>query len=146
MRMKPSLAVFLHSDRYDRLYQAASLLLTASSMGWTCHLFLFFGALASYMAGTWDDVHVGGDSASGGAPAPWAAEIQRGFDSGNFPSLYSMIEKARAESGGLSVLACSTSCKVLDLDIEDVRTRVDEIVGLHTMVRIAGETTHVLYI
>lgn len=139
--MKPSLVVFLHSHRYDRLYQAVSLLLSASSMGWSCHLFLFYGALGSYMAGTWDEVNI--TSADDTAPDH---TLQRGFEEGNLPSLYGMLEKARGESSRLRVCACSASCKVLGVDIAAVREKVDEVVGLPTMLQIAENARHVLYV
>jgi peroxiredoxin family protein len=140
--VKNSLVVFLHSHRYDRVHQAVSLVLTASSMGWPCHLFLFYGALGSYLAGTWDEV----DIASAGDGAPWMETLQRSFETDNRPSLYAMLAKAREESGGLRVCACSASCKALDVDIATVRQKVDEIVGLATMLRIAEEARHVLYV
>ena len=143
--MKPSLVVFLHSHRYDRLYQSMGLLLTASSMGWPCHLFLFYGALASYMAETWDEVNVVRPE-DDVPPAPWQDELQKNFETGNFLSLYEMLEKARAENGGVRVCACSASCKTLDLDLTSVRERVDEIVGLPTMLKIAEDARHVMYI
>jgi peroxiredoxin family protein len=139
--MKPSLVVFLHSHRYDRLYQAMSLLLTASSMGWPCHLFLFYGALASYIGQTWDDINI----VSAEQPA-WADALQRGFEEGNFPSLYEMLGKAREQGGGVRVYACSASCKTLDLDLAAVRGKVDEVVGLPTMLKISEYAKHVMYI
>ncbi len=145
--MKPSLVVFLHGHRYDRLYQASSMVLTASAMGWPCHLFLFYGALASYIARTWDEVNI--TASLGEAPESlltWSGRLQSGFEAGNFPSLYDMLEKAAAESGGLKILACSTSCTLLGLDVAEVRAEVDEVVGLPTMMQIAGEARHVLYI
>ena len=142
--MEPSLVVFLHSDRYDRLYQAMGLLLTASSMGWPCHLFLLYGALGSYMAGGWDDVNL--TSGEGVSAPEWAGKLQESFETGNYPSLYEILEKARAETGGVRVCACSGSCKAMGLDSESVRGRVDEIIGLPTMLKLAGNARHVLYV
>lgn len=142
---KPSLAIFLHSHQYDRLYQASSMLLTASAMGWRCNLFLFYGALASFVGDRWDDVNIAADAPPADRPA-WVDEMNDGFESRNFPSLYDMIKKAADEQGGLKIVACSTSCKVLNLSIEDVRAKVDEVVGLPTMMQIAADTTHVLYL
>lgn len=142
--MKPSLVVFLHSERYDRLYQAMGLLLTASSMGWPCHLFLFYGALGSYMAETWDDVNIRDGDRAGAHP--WTETLHKNFEVGNYPSLYDMLEKARAEAGGVRVCACSGSCKTMGLEMESVRGKVDEIVGLPTMLRLAENARHVLYV
>ena len=146
--MKPGLVIFLHSHQYDRLYQASSMLLTASAMGWPCHLFLFYGALASFVNETWDEVNI--EDGAADAPAsvrpPWLKELAYGFETHNFPSLYDMINKAREEQGGLKVVACSTSCKVTNLPIDAVREKVDEVVGLPTMMQIAESAKHVLYL
>jgi peroxiredoxin family protein len=140
--------VFLHSHRYDRLHQAVSILLAASSMGWPCHLFLFYDALASYLDGSWGDINLteyAADDPLQSQP-PWLGQMERGFEAGNFPSLYEMLEKATRESGGVKICACSTSCKVLGLDTDVVRKRVEEIVGLTSMLQVAGDATHVIYI
>jgi peroxiredoxin family protein len=139
--MKPSLVIFLHSHRYDRLYQAVGLLLTASSMGWPCHLFLFYGALASYVDMTWDDVNIIAEEDSS-----WARALQTNFEQSGVSSLYEMLGKAREESGSVRVYACSASCKNLDLDLLTVREKVDEIVGLPTMLAISEKANHVMYI
>lgn len=141
--MKPSLVVFLHSHRYDRLRQAMGMLLTASSMGWSCNLFLFYGALASFVNRTWDEVNV---DAGDDAGPDWAGVLQAEFEANSHPSLYEMLEKAREESGGVRVCACTASCKSLALDTETVRAMVDEMVGLPTMLRIAEGARHVIYI
>jgi peroxiredoxin family protein len=145
---KPTLAVFLHSHRYDRVYQATSILLSASSMGWTCHLFLFYDALASYLDGSWDEVNITQYAAEDPLQAqpPWLAKMERGFEAGNLPSLYEMLEKATREGGGTKIYACSTSCKVLDVDVPTVRKRVDEVVGLTTMLQVTESANHVIYI
>lgn len=141
--MKPSLVVFLHSHAYDRVYQATAIVATASSLGWPCHLFLFYGALASYVAGTWDDVDLCTQNEN---PPPWQADLMAGFESANLPSPYDLVHKAAAESGGLKVLACSASCRVLGVSPDDIRDRVDGVVGLHTMMQIAEKSAHVFYL
>ncbi|UCH83928.1 MAG: hypothetical protein JSW50_16055 [Candidatus Latescibacterota bacterium] len=143
--MNTSLAIFLHSHHYDRVYQATSMLLAATSMGWPCHVFLFHQALAAYVEGTWDDT----DSIGRGSPlerSEWSQRLQKGFETSNVPSLYDMLDKAREGEGTLTVYACSASVKVLGLDMPIVRDKVDEIVGLPTMLEIAGGVTHTLYI
>jgi peroxiredoxin family protein len=125
-----------------------SILLAASSMGWACHLFLFYEALASYLDGSWDEVNITegvADDPLQNLPA-WLPQLERGFEAANLPSLYEMLDKARGESGGTKIYACSTSCKVLAVDTATVRERVDEIVGLTTMLKIAGDAKHVMYI
>ena len=154
--MNQGLDIYLHSSRYDRIYQAVNLVLTASAMGGPCHLFLFFGALATFMADQWDEVNihtpedhspsrsiteVGKESS-----AAWLPRLQKNFELGNFPSLYELLDKARNEKGGLTVCACSTSVRLLDLSVNQVRQRVDEIVGLSTMLQMSSKSSVVLYI
>ncbi len=154
--MDNSLVIFLHSSRYDRLYQAVNLLLTASSMGWRCHLYLFFDALASFMAGKWDEVNL--FNAAGGGQndlknstitsfqPPWTEELQTSLESANFPSLYRLLEKSQNQELPVQIYACSTSVRLLNLDTREVKTRVGDIVGLSTMLQIAAGTKHVIYI
>jgi peroxiredoxin family protein len=140
-----SLVIFLHSSSYDRLFQAANLLLTASSMGQKCDLFLFYGALATFVDGSWDDVGL----APGAGSPDWARTLERSFGLADTPSLYDIIDMAKKERGGLTVCACSTSMKMLGLDpaaVKAARGGVDEIVGHATMLEIAAQTNQVLYI
>ncbi len=96
------------------------------------------------MHGTWDDVNMA-DRSAANAPA-WLADLEKKLELTNLPSTYDMLAKARAEAGGVTVFACSTSCKVLGLDRARVREKVDEIVGLPTMLQIAGDARHAIYI
>lgn len=137
------LVVFLHSSRYDKVYQAVSIILTASSMGRPCRLFLFLEALGSFVAGTWDEV---GEREEGTASGGWEEKVRKGFEESNYPSLYDMLSSARQEAGGVEIYACSNSVKVLGLDPAEVRRKVDEVIGLPTMLQLAGSAKHVLYI
>lgn len=141
--MDRPLAIFLHSAGYDRVYQAASLLLTASSLGRPGYLFLFYGALATYASGQWDDPEALFHEPAG-APA-WAQKLRRSFALSDSPSPYEILELARKEPGGLTVCACSTSAQLLGLEPADVRGRVDEIVGHAAMLDLAADA-QLLYI
>jgi len=147
--MPEPLVIFLHSDGYDRIYQAVNMIATAAGTGKRCYLFLFYHALGSYMAGAWDNMSLspsaGSVNASPGAP-PWARTLQRSFELANVPSLYEMLEQAREGEGELSVYACSNSMRYLDLDPDDVKRRVDGIVGLATMLDISSQARQVLYL
>ena len=148
--MKPALVILLHSHARDRVYQAASLCLAASSMGWACHLVLFYQALAEYVGGAWD-----ADPGEMNAPEAggdrrrldgWSRSAEHGFDDAGFPPIAELLEKARGEEGGLKLYACSASVRVLGLDPEVVRRRVDEIVGLPTVLGIAESARFAWYI
>ena len=86
------------------------------------------------------------DTVDGSMQPAWMADLEHGFEQANRPSLYDMLGKAAEEEGGLKIYACSASCKLLGLDIKSVREKVDEIVGLPTMLKITAEAKHVMYI
>ncbi len=140
--MSAPIIVFLHDARYDRVYQAVSLVATASRMGRKSYLCLFYDALASYVTGTWDDATA--LDAPPSAP-PWRAALARGFESSAGPPPTEILASARA-AGGVTVFACSTSVRLLDLDTGDVGARVDAIVGLATMLEAAGDGALALYL
>lgn len=147
--MEKTFVIFLHSSRYDRIYQAVNLQLTASSMGWRCYLCLFYEALATFVDGSWNDVTLLPEV--GTSPYPktqqkWLETLERGFELSNLRSLYDLLANAKREKGGLTVFACSASVKFLGLDPADVKIRVDEIVGLPTMWQVASKADRVLYI
>jgi len=141
--MDRPLAIFLHSARYDRVFQAASLLLTASSMGRKGYLFLFYDALATYVDGTWRDPDA--LFAASGDAGPWAEKLRRSFALSDAPTPDEILDMARRERGGLTVCACSTSTKHLGLEPAEVARRVDEIVGHATMLDLSADA-QVLYI
>lgn len=148
--MSEPLVIFLHSDGYDRIYQAVNMIATAASTGRTSYLFLFYHALGSYVAGSWDDMNVSSsagrvDGAPGESP-PWAHALGRSFELGNLPSLYEVLESAKDEDGEVTVYACSNSMRYLDLDPESVKRHVDGIVGLSTMLEISAGAHQVLYL
>lgn len=150
--MQPVLTIFLHSARYDRVFQAVNLLQTACSMGWRGNLFLFYEALASFMAGGWDEIDLAAgpdgtrdqESPAGERGGDPLRALQRGFELSNAPSPYETLESARSD--GCIVCACSASVKLLGLDTRAVKERLDEIVGLPTMLQIAGKSTTSFYL
>lgn len=138
----PALVIFLHSASYDRLFQAANLVATASSMGRATYLFLFYGALATYVDGSWDDIALDPPEQS----LPWARTLARSFELSDSPSLYDLLDMAREHPGGLTLCACSTSVNLLGLEPADVAEKVDQIVGQAAMLEIASRSNQVLYI
>jgi peroxiredoxin family protein len=137
------LVIFLHGAAYDRVYQAVNMIATASSLGRECRLFLFYHALGSFMAGEWDAP----PAASGAAGLPaWEATLERNLELSNTPSLYDMLDRARREPGRVTVFACSNSVQLLGLEPAVVKRRVDEIIGLATMLDLCGGDCQVFYI
>jgi peroxiredoxin family protein len=148
--MSEPLVIFLHSDGYDRIYQAVNMIATAAGAGRRCYLFLFYHALGSYMAGAWDNMNLSSsagrvDGAPGESP-PWARTLERSFELANLPSLYEVLERAKEEEGEVSVYACSNSMRYLDLEPDGVKRHVDGIVGLATMLEVSSDAAQVLYL
>jgi peroxiredoxin family protein len=148
--MTKPLVIFLHSDSYDRVYQAVNMILTAASADRKCYLFLFYHALGAYLSGDWDDLRVapwGSRRADGrGEAPPWARVLERSFEAANVPSLYELLTRAKQYDGEVMVYACSNSVQYLKLEPAEVKERVDEIVGLTTMLEISSGSCQVLYI
>ncbi len=146
--MEKQLVVYLHSDGYDRIYQAVNIIMTAASAGRKCYLFLFYHGLGSFMAGAWDDMNVSKSAGRRGGEGgeAWERSLERSFELANLPSLYQLLEQAKNQPGQVAVYACSNSVQNLSLDPADVKQRVDEIVGLATMQQISSGESQVLYL
>ena len=148
--MPKPLCIFLHSDGYDRIYQAVNMIATAASTGRSCYLFLFYHALGSFMAGAWDEMGLTPSAGRRSAETPdapeWHRALDRSFDLANLPSLYDILERARRGDGEVLVYACSNSMHYLDLEPGDVSPRVDAIAGLATMLEISSGDNEILYL
>lgn len=139
--MAAPIIVFLHDARYDRVYQAVSLVATAARMDRAAYLCLFYDALASFVAGTWDDPQAPRTAED---TAPGRAALLCNFARSGGPAPGEILADARA--AGARLFACSTSLRMLDLDPADVAPRVDAIVGLATMLEAAGDGAVALYL
>ncbi len=144
------LVIFLHSDAYDRIYQAVNMIATAAGAGKKCYLFLFYHALGSFMAGEWDRMRLSppASRADGepGSPPRWFRTLEKRFDLATLPSLYEVLERAKDEEAGVTVYACSNSMRYLDLEPSEVNLRVDGIVGLATMLELSEDACQILYL
>ena len=136
---KSPLVIYAHSDGFDRLYQVASIALTAAVSGRPVVVVLFFWALKAVVDGTADELVFS-------ASAPDAAEAAREkIAISNNPKPSDMLKMAR-ESGRLKLFACSASMQYMGLELEATRAAVDEVVGLSTILRLASQAGEVLYI
>jgi len=136
---KKPLVIFAHSDGFDRLYQVASIALTATVSGRPVAVVFFFWALRAVVGGTMDELVFS-------AAAPGAAETAREkISTSNNPKPSEMLEMAR-DSGRLKLLACSASMHYMGLELEAVREVVDEVVGLPTILRLSSQADEILYI
>ena len=56
------------------------------------------------------------------------------------------LRKLARETGKVRLLACSASVQYLGLELEDTARKVDEVVGLATILRVAQDAAEVIYI
>ena len=131
--------LFLHSGAYDKLYQAIMLAVTAASMGHTVHIFLFFWALRKFVNDKLDEITF---------PADLHEEEKRLLEAvprGSSNMLKEILQEV-AKMGNLKIYACSGAVKLMELDEELVKSRVDDIIGLPTMLKMAEGAETQLYI
>jgi peroxiredoxin family protein len=131
--------LFLHSGAYDKLYQAIMLAVTAASMGSTVHIFLFFWALRRFVNGELDEITF---------PADIKEEERRLLEAvpqGSTNMLKEILQEVGA-MGNLKIYACSGAVKLMELDEELVQSKVDDIIGLPTMLKMAEGAETQLYI
>ncbi|MCP5008040.1 MAG: hypothetical protein GY941_29510 [Planctomycetes bacterium] len=131
--------LFLHSGVYDKLYQAIMLAVTAASMGNTVHIFLFFWALRRFVNGELDVITF---------PADIGEEEKRLLEAvprGSSNMLTEILQEV-GSMGNLKIYACSGAVKLMELDEELVKSKVDDIIGLPTMLKMAEGAETQLYI
>ena len=131
--------IYLHSGTYDKLYQAIMLAITAASMGSKVYIFLFFWALRKFANGKLDEIDY---------PADLKNEEKRLLDTmkGKDPSVLTELIDEVGKMGNLEVYACSGAVKLMELDEEQVQSRVNDIIGLPTMLKMAEGAETQLYI
>ena len=133
------LVIFAHSDGFDRLYQTASIALTAAVSGRQVAVVLFFWALRAVVKGKTDEFVF--------APASGetAREAAKKIPTGNNPPPSEMLLMAR-ETGRMRLYACSASMQYMGLELEETAKAVDEVVGLSTILRLSQEGAETIYI
>jgi len=133
------LVIYAHSDSFDRLYQVASIALTAAVSGRPVVIVLFFWALRAVVRGKMDEPVFSAASAE-------AAEVaSRKISTSNSPPPSQMFSMAR-ETGRVRLFACSASMQYMGLTLEETKAAVDEVVGLSTILRLAADSPDSLYI
>jgi peroxiredoxin family protein len=122
------LYILLHRQGFEALYQAASLALTAGSMGDEVLIMAFFGGLLTLCGKLpYNDDPAAVRSVSLGLPDP-----------------RHMLGDGRHNTG-VRIATCETAIRLAGLDVDTVRPYVDEIMGLATLWKRA-EGAHLLYI
>jgi len=133
------LILFLHSGSYDKLYQAVMLATTAASMGSKVYIFLFFWALEKFVNDKIDEIEL---------PDGIQDEDRRLLEAvpqGNSNMLRELLDEV-GKMGNLKIYACSGAVKLMELDEELVKTKVNDIIGLPTMLKMAEGAETQLFI
>ena len=125
------LVIHLHSEGFERAYQALTLALTARAMGQEVTLVLAFGALRALAEDRLGDPLPG--------PDRWSA--QRGENLAT-PTVQSLLQDARAL--GVQLWACETVALLTGTDPEQLQGKV-ETVGLPQIIK-RQQAGQVLYI
>lgn len=133
------LVIFAHSDGFDRLYQTASIALTAAVSGRPVAVVLFFWALRAVVKGEMDEFVF--SAASGQATQQAGKKIA----TTNNPPPSEMLQMAR-ETGRVRLYACSASIQYMGLELEETVKAVDEVVGLSTILRLSLDGPETIYI
>ena len=131
--------LFLHSGAYDKLYQAVMLAVTAASMGNKVYIFLFFWALRKFVTDKIDVIEF---------PAGIPDEDRRLLEAvpqGQSNMLKELLNEV-SKMGNLEIYACSGAVKLMELDEELVKSKVKEIIGLPTMLKMAEGAETQLFI
>lgn len=129
--VRADLLILAHGASWDRRFQVSSLAASAAASGQRVDVALFFGALAAWVKGRWDELDP--------SPPLTAAQLERAA----MPPLSEMLAAARDE-GRVRLFACSASMRLLGLDAAEVQARVDAILGWQSFASMIAEAHRVL--
>lgn len=135
--MARALLVQLLDPRTDRLHHGVSLALTAAAMGRPTTVALFQGALLALVSGRAD-----APCLDGLEPA-LAAALTEGHER-HPTSPGGLLRDARKL--GVRVYACSGSVELAGLEVEETLQHVDDVLGLTTLLRRAGEDADIVVV
>ena len=136
---KPRFVIFLHGGTYDKLYQAATIGLTAAAMGKEVYVFLMFWAIKKLAMGELDRVDF--------SPAyeAHAEEVARIMNEKKAPKISEMFEEAK-EVGSFKLIACSAGLEYMSVKYEDFASKVDDVLGLPLILNLAADAETTLFI
>ncbi len=120
--------IYAHSGEYDRLYQVATMAVSAAANGDEAHVILFFHALKRFVD---DDLEgVFAPSSPEGSATPGKEGVRGAKPS----SISELIDSAR-QLGKLRLYACAAQPRLMGLASEDLADIVDEIISLPDFMR-----------
>lgn len=139
MKRRKKFVIFAHSGTYDKLYQIVTLAITAASMGRDTYIFLFFWALKRFVNEDFDLTKLSNEFGREGEL------LSRRIQEINPISLKEILCDVRA-MGNLKIYACTTAVKLMELEESVVKSKVDDIVGLTTLLELADGAETQLFI
>lgn len=133
---KEKLIIFAHSGSFDKLYQIATLALTASAMEKEVYIFIFFSAFKKFTSGEMDKIDISTDF---GIPIE---DFKKTLKDKNIPSISSMLRDAK-KIGNVKVIACSAQLELMGVESNRLGDLVDDVWGLPTILNTirGAETT-----
>lgn len=139
MSGKKKYVIFAHSGTYDKLYQIITLAITAASMGRETYIFLFFWALKRFVNEEFSPEILGSEFGEEGE------KLGKRISDMNPVSLKELLTEVKT-LGNLKLYACSGAVKLMDLEEKKVKSKVDDILGLTTIMEIADGAETQLFI
>ncbi len=125
------LLILAHGGTWDMRFQISSLAASAAAAGERVDVALFFGALAAWANGEWDELN---------PQAPLSVERLEALD---MPPLSQMLLPGR-EDGLIRLYACSATARLLGLDVARVQASVDALLGWQSFSRMIRETPRIV--
>ena len=138
-KKRKRLVIFAQSSTYDKLYQSATIAVTAAAMGEEVYVVLFFEALKKFVEGKTDIEDMSAEFQNHGR------DVYQKMKEMNPNSITDMIDTVKS-LGTLKFLACSANVDFMGLKKEDVLKKVDEISGLPSILKLVSEADTTLYI
>ena len=126
MAEKDKFVIFAQSGSFDRLYQVATLALTASVMEKEVYIFLFFSAFKKFTSGEIDTIDISPDF---GMPIE---DFKKILTEKKIPSISSMIRDAK-KIGDVKIIACSAQLALMDVKEGGLGEFIDDVWGLPTI-------------
>ena len=136
---KDKFFIICHGGSYDRLYQTVTIAVTSAALGDEVYVVLFFDALKKFVKGTMDEKELSDDM------GPEKDEVYGRMKKMNPMSMEDMINTVKP-LGNLKFVACSANVEFMGLNKEEVSKKVDEIMGLPTILKMMKEAKNQLYI
>jgi peroxiredoxin family protein len=124
-----TLAIFLHSDAYDRLHQGLSIAAAGAALGRPVEVYFFWWALERLLTDRLDEPDF-----------PEREDVTNRFEARGLPTLRSLLQHLR-NSPQVSLVACTGSMAALGLTPAQAEGRVDTLLGWSSILaRTAGVT------